>query len=74
MTLNPLNNLAPYLQDALPDDACAYYVAVYENAYAVYCDFWDDPLRVQRTAHRVAWAALTQQYYVNTFGEWVQKR
>ena len=74
MTLNPLTQLAPQLQNTLPDDACDYYVAVYENAYAVYCNFWDDPQRAQDTAHSVAWAALTQKYYVNTFGDWVQKR
>ena len=67
--------LRPNLRDILPGHAQEIYVAAYNNALEQYRDPADrrGDASLEETAHRVAWAAVKEEYEKGSNGEWHRK-
>lgn len=63
------------VRENLPAHAQEIYSKAHDNALEQYMDPEDrrGDASLEETAHRVAWAAVKQEYRKNTRGEWVKK-
>ncbi|MFP4465112.1 MAG: putative cation transport regulator ChaB [Alphaproteobacteria bacterium] len=75
MPYENLSDLPDSVKDNLPEHGREIYRAAYNSAWDQYKDpdkRRDDASR-EETAHRVAWAAVKQEYEKNENGNWVKK-
>jgi cation transport regulator len=74
MPYETLNELPESVRDNLPSHAQEIYKEAFNSAWEQYADpekRRDDASR-EEVAHRVAWAAVKQEYFKNDKGEWVR--
>lgn len=69
MPYDNIKDLPDSVRNSLPKHAQEIYQAAYNNAWDQYSDNDDR----EKTAHRVAWSAVKQEYEKNDNGNWVEK-
>lgn len=75
MPYQKTSELPKGVHDNLPEHAQEIYLKAYNNAWEQYKEPGDrkgDATR-EETAHRVAWAAVKQEYEKSENGRWVKK-
>lgn len=64
------------VRKSLPEHAQHIYQEAHDNAFEQYKDPEErrGNASLEETAHKVAWAAVKQEYRKNSKGEWVKKK
>jgi cation transport regulator len=76
MPYKTLEELPEGVQNNLPEHAQEIYKEAFNSAWEQYADPEDrrDDASREETAHKVAWAAVKQEYYKNESGNWVRDK
>ena len=70
MPYSSIDDLPPSVRTHLPPHAQEIYVGAFNGAWQEYA--WEGPEEREKTAHRVAWAAVKRKY-VKLGDEWVPR-